>query len=473
MDFREVNKWTICDNNPLPNLQTALERLNGKTLFSKFDIRWGYNNIRIAEEDQHKAAFKTPFGTYIPRVMYFGLTNALPFFQRTMHRDFAELLQHYPDNLGNYMDDWWICTTDDKAGRKLHEEIVHAFLDRMEECSYFLKLSKCLFKQREMNILGWVVGKGQVSIDPTKMKGLAEWPKDLKDIHEVRQVLGLLGYQQPFIRGFAEIARPLTNLTKKAVKFDWTTECRTALTKLINSVTAGPTLWHPDPTRQYELYTDASSFAVGAVLAQRDEQNRTRVVGYHSKSLNAAERNYSVGDREFLGIIEALKWCRHLIVDSAHKILLYTDHDNLRYYRHPQKINRRVARYLGILADFDLEIRHITGTKNWADPLSRRPDLKPEEGDNENVVALLDAIFAKTVQITQVEDSIIHEQKEETELLTQWKTKYSLERDKEGTWRKGKAVVVAQPSKHNRQILENYHDTHSAGHPGIHKTLLD
>jgi len=207
MDFREVNKWTIHDNNPLPNIQMALERLNGKTLFSKFDIQWGYNNIRIAEEDQHKAAFKTPFGTYIPRVMYFGLTNALPFFQRTMHRDFAELLQCYPDNLGNYMDDWWVCTTDDKAGRKLHEEIVHAFLDRMEECLYFLKPSKCLFEQREMNILGWVIGQGQVCIDPTKMKGLAEWPKDLKDVHEVRQVLGLLGYQCPFIRGFAPRSR--------------------------------------------------------------------------------------------------------------------------------------------------------------------------------------------------------------------------------------------------------------------------
>ena len=472
MDFREVNKWTIRDNNPLPNIQTALERLHGKTLFSKFDIRWGYNNIRIAEEDQHKAAFKTPFGTYIPRVMYFGLTNAPPFFQRTMHRDFADLLQRYPENLGNYMDDWWVATEQDDKGRKLHEEITHAFLDRMEECSYFLKPSKCLFEQTQMDILGWVVGQGQVRIDPTKMKGLAEWPRDLKTVHDVRQVLGLLGYQRPFIRGFAEIARPLTNLTKKSVKFDWTPECREALDKLIHSVTAGPTLWHPDPTKQYELYTDASSFAVGAVLTQRDENQKPRVVGFHSKSLNAAERNYSVGDREFLGIIEALKWCRHLVVDSQHKILLFTDHDNLRYYRHPQKINRRVARYLGILADFNLEIRHIAGTKNWADPLSRRPDLKPEEGDNEDVVALPDAIFAKTVHITQEEDSIIKEQTDEETLFAQWQKKYNLVKDDEGTWRRNKAVVVVNPTRHHKQLLENYHDSYTAGHPGVHKTLF-
>ena len=118
MDYRQLNKHTVRDNNPLPNIQSALERLHGKLLFSKFDIRWGYNNIRIAEEDQHKAAFKTPQGTYIPRVMYFGLTNAPPFFQRTMHRDFRPLLQKYPENLGNYMDDWWIATANDEEGRR-------------------------------------------------------------------------------------------------------------------------------------------------------------------------------------------------------------------------------------------------------------------------------------------------------------------------------------------------------------------
>jgi hypothetical protein len=140
-----------------------------------------------------------------------------------------------------------------------------------------------------INILGWIVGQGQVRIDPTKMKGLSEWPRELKMVHDIRQILGLLGYQRPFIRGFAEIARPLTNLTKKDVMFEWTQECKDALDKLIAAVTCGPMLWHPDPTRQYELYTDASSFAVGAVLLQRDDQNKPRVVGYHSNLLNSAE----------------------------------------------------------------------------------------------------------------------------------------------------------------------------------------
>ena len=121
MNYKAVNEHTVKDHNPLPNIQDAIERLHGKTLFSKFDIRWGYNNIRLHPEDKHKAAFKTPFGTYVPNVMYFGLQNAPPFFQRIMHKDFQPLLQKYPEELGNYMDDWWIATTSDKEGRRRHK----------------------------------------------------------------------------------------------------------------------------------------------------------------------------------------------------------------------------------------------------------------------------------------------------------------------------------------------------------------
>ena len=307
MDYRKLNQYTVRDNNPLPNIQSALERLHGKRLFSKFDIRWGYNNIRIKEKDQYKAAFKTPEGTYIPRVMYFGLTNAPPFFQCTMHRDFRALLQKYPDNLGNYMDDWWVATPDGEEGTKLHKEIVHAFLDRMEECSYFLKPKKCQFEKDHMEILGWLVGGGTVRIDPTKVKGISEWPRNLKSVHEVRSTLGILGYQHPFIQGFAAIAKPLTNLTKKDTPFKWTPECRKALDTLIERVTSDPVLWHPDPNAPFELQVDASDFALGSILFQRDKNGKRRAVAYHSRALIAVERNYGISDKELLAIVEGLK----------------------------------------------------------------------------------------------------------------------------------------------------------------------
>ena len=195
IDYRKINKWTVRNNNPLPNIREALENFRGKGLFSKFDIRWRYNNICLKEEDKHKAAFKTNFGTYIPQVMYSGLTNAPPFFQRVMHRDFWELLQQYPENLGNYMDDWWIATNNTLEGIRLHRRIVHAFLDQMERKSYFLKASKTQFERPQIELLGWLVSKEGIKIDPSKVSGIADWPRELRSVKEVQETLGMLGYQ--------------------------------------------------------------------------------------------------------------------------------------------------------------------------------------------------------------------------------------------------------------------------------------
>ena len=340
MDYRKVNKWMVRDNNPLPNIREALENLRNKTLFSKFDIRWGYNNIRIAKEDQYKAAFKTKDGTFILQVMYFGLMNVPPFFQRMMHRDFRELLQRYPENLGNYMDDWWIATESTPEGVALHQRIAHEFLDQMEKKSYFLKVSKTKFEEPQMEILGWQVGAGGIRIDPSKIAGIREWPRQLKDIKQVRSTLGVLGYQRPFIKNFAAIARPLHNLTKKDAPFEWTQECTDALERLIQAVTSEPVLYQPDFAKQFELEVDASLFAVGAVLFQRDEEGRRRPISYFSQALNPAEQNYDIWDQEFLAMIRGLKHNRHLLVGSPHKVVVLTDHKNLAHYHHPQKINR-------------------------------------------------------------------------------------------------------------------------------------
>ena len=120
MDYRKINEWTVCNNNLLPNINTALENLKGGRLFSKFNLQWRYKNIQIQPEDRHKAAFKTMFGVYIPNVTYFGLTNAPPTFQCAMQRDLRELLQKHPKEFGNYLDDIWIVTNDDQKEVELH-----------------------------------------------------------------------------------------------------------------------------------------------------------------------------------------------------------------------------------------------------------------------------------------------------------------------------------------------------------------
>jgi len=201
-----------------------MDKLQGKTLFSKFDICHGYNNICLAEEDRHKAAIQTCHGMYIPEVMYFGMCNAPAFFQRTMQSDFVPFLEQYKENAGQYMDDWWIATADDVEGRALHEEAIHAFLATCKEKSYFLKASKCEIMRQQITLLGWLVTSEGLHIDPSKVMGISEWPRTLTSVRQVQKTMGVLGYQRPFILGFAAIAKPIIELTKKGTPFEWTEE---------------------------------------------------------------------------------------------------------------------------------------------------------------------------------------------------------------------------------------------------------
>jgi len=209
-DYRKLNEQTIHNTYPLPLIKTILEQLEGKSLFTKFDIRWGYNNIWIKEGDEWKAAFKTPKGLFEPWVMFFGLTNSLATFQRTMNHMFREMKMQYPTELFIYMDDILIATNDDIDR---HQQIVHEVLDKLKEESYFLRLSKCEFEKDKVDYLGVVISQEWIHVDPLKVEGLANWPRRLQTIKQVRSTLGVLGYQHPFIPGFAHITRPLTVTT--------------------------------------------------------------------------------------------------------------------------------------------------------------------------------------------------------------------------------------------------------------------
>jgi RNase H-like domain found in reverse transcriptase len=218
--------------------------------------------------------------------------------------------------------------------------------------------------------LGIVVSNGTISIDPMKWDGLATWPEQLSTVKQVRSTLGVFSYQQPFIHGFADIAKPLTELTKKDTSFFWTPHCTAAIQQLKEVVLSDPVLQQPHPDRPYTLEVDASQYATGAILQQPDEVGRLRPVGYDSQTFNDAERGYDIHDCKLLMVIQGLLAWRHLLVGSPHKICVLTDHSNLKYYRHPQKISRCVARYLLKMAEFDFELVYKLGTTNKADHLS-------------------------------------------------------------------------------------------------------
>jgi len=242
-----------------------------------------------------------------------------------------------------------------------------------------------------------------------------------------------------------------------------------ALERLINIVTSEPVLACPDLDKPFELEVDASAYAVGAILFQRDENKRRRDVGYFSKALNSAERNYDVWDREFLAVVTGLCFWRHLLIGSPHKVTVWTDHANLQYYRHPQKVNRRVARYIAVLGDYNLELKHLPGIKNHADGLFRRPDHDQGE-DNDAVTALPDKLFARVISDVAFNEQIRRQQKEHLEKIEEWKDKYNLKHS-DGNWWKGTALVVTGGEHMWKTIAELYHDSPTAGHQGTFKTI--
>ena len=213
---------------------------------------------------------------------------------------------------------------------------MHDVLNLLERESLFCKLSKCQFEQRSITYLGIVVEAGTIRIEPMKINGLLSWPWKLTTVKQVRLTLGVYGYHRAFIPGYANIVRPLNNLLKQDAPFEWKEEHTQAMDKLAQVVVANPVLQRPNYNQPFFLEVDASQFATGAILSQKDERGRLRPVGSILHSFTPAERNYNIHDRELLAIIHGLRAWRHILLSSPHVITIYTDHKNLTYYRHAQ-----------------------------------------------------------------------------------------------------------------------------------------
>src|ERR1700761_8920509 len=460
-DYRTINKWTVRNQYPLPLIPSLIQSLGGAHVYTKLDVRWGYNNVRIKDGDQWKAAFKTRRGLYEPTVMFFGLTNSPATFQAMMNHIYhATILKHEARGtvIRIYMDDIAIATK--TPSLTAHHDAVRDVLLVAKEHSLFFKLSKCVFDAPSIDYLGVILEKGVTRMDPVKVAGIKTWPtpQTVRDVHSFH---GFCNFYRPFIKGFAKLALPLNHLTKKDTPFQWTEECQKAFETLKRRVTEEPVLAHPDMTKQFELEVDASGYAVGAVLLQRQDDGKRHPIGYYSATLTAAERNYDIYDLELLAIVKALRNWRHFLAGSPHKIKIFSDHMNLQYWRDPRKISRRVAREVLELADYDYEIHHLQGRSNGrADALSRRPDYDQGEGDNRDVVVLPEHVWARAGVLTNDQDE---------EILQRWVDPHQL-KNINGRWEKGGRKVITAAEDKRRDLIRQRHDPPAYGHPGIRKT---
>src|SRR5277367_2289641 len=365
VDYRALNKITIKNRYPLPRIEELMDCLAGAQYFTKIDLYSGYHQIRIKKEDVPKTAFRTRYGHYEFLVLPFGLTNAPATFMTLMNDIFRK-----------YLDDFVIVYLNNiliySKTKEEHLQHVRLVLETLRKHQLYAKANKCELVRQKVEYTGHYISKEGITVDPRKITTIKDWPAPT-NVSEVRSFLGLASYYRKFVQGFSAIATPLTVLLHKDKTFQWTTPEQTAFDALKGKLTSAPVLLLPDPNKPFTITTDASDFAIGAVLTQ-DKGKGEQPVAYESRKLSPAEQNYAVHEKELLAIVHAIRLWRMYLEERRFTVI--TDHASLEYIKTQTNLSRRQARWLETLQANDFEVKHHPGKTNVvADTLLRQSHL--------------------------------------------------------------------------------------------------
>ena len=480
-DYYYLNEWTIKNNYPLPLILDVLENIGTKKVFTKMDLRWGYNNVRIKEGDEWKAVFTTLEGSFEPTVMFFGLINSPAIFQAMMNELLRDLIN--TEKVAVFIDDVIVGTETEEG----YDELVVEVIKRLEENNLYVKPEKYKWKVREVEFLGVVIGPEGIKMEKEKVKGVLEWPTP-KCVKDIQKFLGLVNYYCQFIEDFASIARPLHDMVKKDKRWEWTEKQEGAFRELKKRFIKEPVLVAPDLDKKMRMEVDASDYAMGGVLSMECKDGLWRPVAFLSKLLNETKRNYEIHDQEMLAIIRGLEAWRHLLEGAQYKFEIWTDHKNLEYFMKAQKLNRRQARWASYLSWFDFTLKHVAGMKmGKVDGLSRRADWKVGiDKDNENQVIIKDNwihnicevviegpevdILEKIKKARSKNEDIVRvvEEMKKAGVRELWGNEWKIE--EELVVKEGK-VYMPKDKELRVEIIQLHHDVPVAGHGGRWKMV--
>lgn len=364
VDYRALNAVTIKDRYPLPLIEDELSKLAGKTIFTSCDISQSYHQIPIAADSINKTAFITQDGQYEYLRVPFGLANSPAVFQRMIHKVLAKI-NNGRDHILTFMDD--ILLPSESIGRGL--ELLELLLSTLEEANLKLNISKCSFLKEELNYLGHKVSKEGIKPGDAKIKAVADFPTPL-NVRQIRQFVGLCSFFRKFIKNFALIAKPLTELTRKNVKWHWGKEQQEAFSTLKSKLVSQPVLAIYDRSLPTELHTDASKLGIAGILMQRQTDGSLKPIMYFSRVTSLEEQNYHSYELETLALVESLKRFRVYVMGLKLKVI--TDCVALRYTFVKKDLIPRIARWWLQVQDFDIEIEYRAGDKmRHVDALSR------------------------------------------------------------------------------------------------------
>lgn len=376
VDYRGLNKITRKNRHPLPRIDELIDRFRTARYFTKLDLLSGYHQMRVHPEDTHKTAFRTRYGHYEFNVVPFGLTNAPAAFSAMMRNVLDPVLDKC---VVVYLDDILIYS-DNKED---HLRDIRKVLGILRGAGLYCKLSKCSFMQEETEFLGHIISKDGLKTNAGLVKAIREWPVPTTQRH-VMQFLGLTNFYHQYIDHYADIALPLTALLGSTTTFTWEKAQQGAFEALKEAVTTAPVLRIFDPALLTAIETDASGFAIGAVLFQTDSNGQSRPVAFTSRKLSPAERNYPTHEQELLAVVHALKTWRYYL-DGSH-FIVYTDHATLQHFPTQPNLTRRQARWMELLQEYDFTFKYKPGKDNVVpDALSRRPDHKVQDPTGEQI----------------------------------------------------------------------------------------
>lgn len=377
VDFRALNNKTVKDRFPLPLIDDQISNLSGNYFFTTLDLASGYYQIPMAKDSRHLTGFVTPDGHYEFKRMPFGLANAPAVFQRMVNKILGSRRFEYALA---YLDDVLIPS---KSVNEMFERLEDV-LKLFREYGLTLKLSKCRFFDTTVSYLGYDISSKGIQPGEAKMLAVKEFPKP-RNVHEIRQFLGLTGYFRKFIQGYGEIARPLTSLLKKEAVWQWTDTEDRAFSLLKDKLVARPVLALYDPTLETELHTDASSLGIGGILMQWQRDTRVlKPVAYFSRQTTPEERHLHSYELETLAVVCALKRFRVYLLGLHFKV--YTDCAALRTTLTKRDLVPRIARWWLQIGEYTFDIEYRPGIQmSHVDALSRNTKLVVESDDDPSV----------------------------------------------------------------------------------------
>ena len=456
-DYRALNKITIPDKTPLPLISEAMDQVAGATIFSQIDLIGAYHQMRIQEVDIPKTAIRTRFGSYEWTVLCFGLTNAPAAFTRLL----ATLLQELNGEcLVLFLDDLLIYSRSIEE----HKHHLRRLFEILRNNKLYCKRSKCVIGAAEVSYLGHRVSKNGIAMESRLVNAVLEWPQP-KDIRDVQSFLGLANYYRKFIRGYANIVRPITDLLR-GKDFKWEQLQEDAFAKLKEALTSAPVLAHPSPDKVFHVNTDASQYAVGAALEQDGHP-----IAFLSHRLNEQEQRWDTGDQELYGFMLALReWSVYL---RGNHFVFKTDHQPIVYLQSKARLTGRQARWLDEIQSYSFEVQHVKGTANVVpDALSRRADHRPQLGSIKETNSTLITRIAQELHNDEVAMDLVRnlENPDEESSTKVAKSLRNFKYDGKFLLWTGSTNVRLYVPNSGTLRHDVFRQEHNTSHFGIHKT---